>query len=116
LALSAQHWERSPETIRRLQKMYAEVSDFNRRAFALKNGAEDDFLEMTAEVDGWGKENGKWILENMGEAAYYKVIKIPGPIPENAADDQERARLSVVLQIMQQNLAQLVESSAWDMR
>ena len=70
LALGApQHWERSPETVRHLQKMYAEVSDFNRRAFALKNGSEDDFLELATEVDAWGKENGKWILENMGDAA-----------------------------------------------
>ena len=52
----------------------------------------------------------------MGDAAYSKLIKNPGPIPENAADNQERARLSVVLQIMQQNLGQIVESSAWDKR
>ena len=113
---SVQHWERNPDTVRRLQKMYAEVSEFNRRAFALMNGPDDEFQKLSNEVDAWSKENRKWILDNMSLAAYYRVIKNPGPLPAQVSGNQKRGELSVVLQIMQQNLGQLVESSAWDKR
>jgi hypothetical protein len=47
---SSQHWERSPEVSRRLQQMYAEVSDFNRRAYSAMTGSEDDFKEPSSTV------------------------------------------------------------------
>jgi hypothetical protein len=109
------HWERSPEIVRHLQKMYAEVSEFNRRAYAVISGPDADFQELSKEVHVWSGENGRWILDNMGTAAYYRVIQNSGQIPQHG-DNLERAKLSVVLQIMQQNLGQLVENSAWDKR
>jgi hypothetical protein len=114
---SSQRWERSPEVVRRLQQMYAEVSDFNRRAFAVMNGSEDDFLKLKTEVHDWSAKNGQWILNNMGNAAYYRIIKNSGPLPDpTASGTQERQRLSLVLQIMERNIGALVESSAWDKR
>jgi hypothetical protein len=109
------HWERSPDVARRLQQMYAEVSEFNRRSFAGIDGSNEDFKQLEKDVDSWSQENGKWILDNLGTAAYYRVIKNSGPLPEST-DANHQQRLLVVLQIMQQNIGQLVESSAWDKR
>jgi hypothetical protein len=96
---------------RQLQKYYAEASQFQREAAAFAvNGDEEQFNALKKKVDVWGKESGAWILQNMGEAAYHRVIQ-SDTLPNVYT---ERTELILVTGAVRDNLGKLLENTAWD--
>jgi hypothetical protein len=104
---------RSTTTTQHLQKYYAEASQFQREALAVANRPEDEFRALEARTDAWSKDAGGWILQNMGEAAYHRVIQTEGLRALNA-ETNDRVRLQLIMGAIRDNLANLLENSAWD--
>jgi hypothetical protein len=104
---------RDVATARQLQKFYAEASQFQREAAAAANGSDEEFNSLQNTIDAWSKETGPWILQNMGEAAYHRVIQSEG-LPNMNAVGSERARLMLMMGAIRDNLSKLLENPAWD--
>jgi hypothetical protein len=105
---------RSAAISRQLQSYYAEASQFQREAAAVAGiGSEEEYNALKKEIDLWGKETGAWILQNLGEAAYHRVIQSEG-LPNMNTVSSERTQLMLVMSAIRDNLGKLLESPAWD--
>jgi hypothetical protein len=94
LAEQSLRHSRDAATAKQLQKYYAEASQFQREAaYVAVNGSEEEFNALKKQVDAWGKETGAWILQNMGDAAYHRIIQSEG-LPNMNTVSSERTQLS----------------------
>jgi hypothetical protein len=99
-------------TIKQLQKYYSEAAQFARLAALSTTAADDQYAALLKEVDSWSKDSGAWIIQNMGEAAYYRVIHVEN-IPDINAVPQRR-QLEIVMRTIRDNIGHLLENPTWD--
>jgi hypothetical protein len=103
---------RNPATVKQLQEYYAEAVSFYLQANSAKS--DDEFKDTEKEATEWAVGMGKWIISNMGNGAYTRMLQPPQPPPVITNVKQDRVQLLFMISLIRENLAKFVESPAWD--
>jgi len=103
---------RNPATVQQLQDYYAEAVSLYMQANSAKS--DDDFKKAEKEANEWANDMGHWIISNMGNGAYTRMIQPPQPPPVITNEKQDRVQLLFMLSVIRDNLGKFIESPAWD--
>jgi hypothetical protein len=102
---------RNPAVLQHLQDDYADAAAYFLSARDAQSDAEFDDIKKS--VDDWTATLGHWIIDNMGNGAYIKLIQPPSPLPQLNVKPG-RADTLLLLMVLRDNLEKLVENPAWD--
>jgi hypothetical protein len=100
---------RNPAIVQQLQKFYVEAEEY-RRTIEQATGPARETVQR--EADEWAEGVGHWIIDNMGMAAYVRLIKLPEGQSKYGTDESHRTQ--AMLALIRDNLEKLIENGAWD--
>jgi hypothetical protein len=103
---------RNAGTVQKLQDYYAEAGALYVQAESAKS--DEEFKRRQKSMEEWADEMGHWVINNMGNGAYVRLIQPSQPRAAMKNVKPDRVDLMESLSTIRDNLAKFVESPAWD--
>jgi hypothetical protein len=101
-------------TVIALKAFYAEADVLFRESLAVKTP--DELKKYDAKADDFSRRLEKWVTENMGAAANARLMRysMPPNLTFRTAIGQDHSSSIVAIMPMKENIAAIIENSAWD--